>query len=777
MLRLVFLMVALCHNTSVISQAGSNQSVRSTSKNNPGLENLQDSQRDSLVVWQERVVLHLDKRNLRPNDHIFFKAYILTGPEQLRVSASDVLKVELLDENGILAQSQYHKIREGSSEGSLEIPRKLKEGAYYFRAYTRWMLNYGPEKFAIKRIEINDTKNVKQSGKPINGITFFPEGGHLVAGIVNSVAVAYDGKLLLNLPVYNSKDEVVASVKNYGMGIGTFLITPEKGERYYIKLEGNRRIPLPEVQERGYSIQVNNLGNEKLHLKIEATTEVALTPTFLRGIANGITFFETKVDFEKESATEIDIPKENLPKGILFLELVDEFNQVWASRPIYIDNEGLLIQVEREAETRGNEILRVRVTDSNGLPVQTQLSIGLRGQMITDSKALETSSTIPEKSIRNQRFLNDLKVLTKQSSEDFQSSANKDVPDEIRYAFQNGLEFFGQAYDLNNTLLSNTKIQLLISSDDNVIVEEAETNEEGLFSLSGLQLKGEVTIVFRTVGAETKTKLVKVIPYEYEIPSLAIGNPKQRPVTRKSKQILPTIPAIDFFEKSDEEGRIALDEITVKATKPLRRTSPTIYNIEPSRVVYQDAKRPRTIPQLFLNIPGVQVVGLGSLSPSINLPRTAGSGPVVWVIDGFPMAPSTSMVDIVNLLSYADIERIELLLGGDASMYGTRAAAGVILIYTRSGSEAEYLKRAGAQLTFQGFHESISFEEYRKANYRKRKNAKDSPTTLYWDPALTTNANGEAIIRLSSSIDYNRINIHANSITEKGARGSLKTTF
>ena len=53
----------------------------------------------------------------------------------------------------------------------------------------------------------------------------------------------------------------------------------------------------------------------------------------------------------------------------------------------------------------------------------------------------------------------------------------------------------------------------------------------------------------------------------------------------------------------------------------------------------------------------------------------------------------------------------------------------------------------------------------------------DIPTTVYWNPELKTDENGEAIIQLSNPLNYSLIEIQANAIAENGARGSLKTVY
>lgn len=775
-LSFAILLFSSCLN--IFSQSGPYPIEWDSSKINFSGLSPQLDQLDSLVVWQEQVLLHTDKAHIAPKDQLFFKAYVLTGPDQLRISSSDVLKVELLDEKGTLIKSQYHKIIDGTSVGSFQIPNRIKEGNYYLRTYTRWMLNYGPEQFTTKKIWISDSKEGDEF-KTINTrqISFFPEGGHLIAGVTQNIVVVFNESDVDNIPVVNGKGEVVAKVKNYGMGIGSFLLRPEKGESYSIIFDETSAIPLPEIKENGYSIQVNNLNHDKLPVRIEASSDLRSETIYLTGRANGVTYLKTKLDFEENSVIDIDIEKTKLPNGILNLQLEDDFDQVWAKRLLYIDADLLKIKVEQLSEKEGNKMFRVKVTDQEGAPVQTELSIGIGGKQVKYDLEGSMLSDLQNGTDRKKYFRNDLLLLTGQWSDDFPGKGITEIPNEIRYNFQDGLEFYGQAYDLNNTLLINTKIQMLISSDDDLLAEETMTNSEGLFKLAGLQINGEVSIVFRTAGEDTKTRLVKVIPFDYEIPPLGEKLGVEKENNKKSKLIYPKIPWIDFLSGTDKDKLITLEEVTLIATKPIEKKSPSVYDIEPTRLIYQDKERPRPIPQLFLGIPGVQVTGLGGLNPSLSLPRSAGSGPVLWVVDGFPLMQQGSLIDVINLINYSDIERIEILLGPAASIYGARGSGGVIAFYTRSGSDIDFINRKEAQLSFAGFHESINFTEYQESILKKAKNKVDIPTTLYWNPFLMTDENGEAIIQFSTTVDYNEIEIRANAITEDGARGSLKTVY
>lgn len=737
---------------------------------------------DSLLFWQEEIELHIDKTKLGPRDHLFFKAYILTGPEQLRVSASDVMMVELLDAQGTLVKSQVHKITSGTSQGSIEIPKRIKEGKYYLRTYTQWMLNYGPEKLATIELFIGDKADMNSSDiRQAGAIKIVPEGGHLVNDLKSRVIVYSDGYPLDQLPVVNSNKDIVARIKSYGSGLGTFLLTPEFGERYYIKTEEEGLIELPAVEEAGYTLQVNNLNNDKAYIRIAASPEKRDLPIYLNGIARGgSTFFKMKVDFENGDLAQIEFPKSNLPKGIMELRLEDEFDGIWSRRPVYIDQDGLQIKVEKQHDSTGVPKLHLSVTDTQGTPVQTSLSVSIFETNGTESDQIfNEGDNQGQEILRNTRFRNDLQLLTGNSNKGNERIENTILPEKILYNFQKGLEFYGQAYDLDNTLLTNTEIQVLITAGKDVIAKETMTNADGLFKLADLQIYGEANMIFRTVGKETKTRLVKVIPYSYEIPPLSIAseekNTKAEAIDSKSTVQARSLGDFNYILNADR--MIELDPITLVTTKKLDQKSPSVYNLQATRVMSQDIEKPRPIPQLFLNVPGVQVVGLGTLDPSIFIPRAAQLGPLLWVIDGFPLDQSTTLRDIINIVSYTDVERIELFIGAEASFYGSRAAGGVIAIYTRNGSDADYIGRKEGQLSFQGFHESLDFQEYLESSKSKRSSKDNLPSTYYWDPEVTTNENGKAVILLDPPQKDQKFEIHVKAITEKGARGELHTIF
>jgi hypothetical protein len=496
-------------------------------------------------------------------------------------------------------------------------------------------------------------------------------------------------------------------------------------------------------------------------------------------VRNGISFFESEIDFQSSPRETIEIPKTELPEGILELRIEDGSGRVWARRPWKVKKDELYIEVERERDASGDAVFKFQVYDETGKPVETELSVSLLEEINSDlipgpvRKGIEGVAEL-----RNQRFIEDLLLLTGQYAGEETNVLSTRVPEEIRYGFQKGLEFYGQAYDLNNTLLENTEIQMLITAGEEVFAIETKTNSNGMFKISEMQIEGEAHIIFRTAGEETEEKLVKVVPYEYEIPPLKLPGEELAYSENKvrSDADRPQRSVKDFDSEIKSNELIELEEVTLVATRELHKTSVSRYDLRATRVIEQDIERPKTLPQLFLNIPGVQVVGLGTLSPRIFIPRAAQLGPLLWVIDGFPLSQTQRFIDVINLVSYVDVERIELLLGAEASVYGSRAAGGVIQIFTRSGSDIEYLARKDAEVLYQGFHESMRFEEYNNNRKRKR-SAEGIANTLYWEPQLVTDSEGKAEIRLSGLAVDAPVSVIVKAVTENGLKGNTITFF
>ena len=131
-------------------------------------------------------------------------------------------------------------------------------------------------------------------------------------------------------------------------------------------------------------------------------------------------------------------------------------------------------------------------------------------------------------------------------------------------------------------------------------------------------------------------------------------------------------------------------------------------------------------------------------------------------------ASSSPLSQIMAMANDRDIERIELLKGPEASIFGSRAAGGVFIIYTRTGNELEYVRRKDGQLVFEGYTTTLDFEEYKESLSRRKE---EKINLLYWNPQLETDENGEATITIPLPSDNSGIKIEASTISLDGKIG------
>ncbi|MCR9227507.1 MAG: TonB-dependent receptor plug domain-containing protein [Flavobacteriaceae bacterium] len=755
--------------------------------------NFQDNFQDSLALWPERVLLQIANKNLSGNDPIFFKAYLSSENQPSVRGTSGVLNLELLDDDGTLLKRQFHKIDGGTVQGQLELPRHIAPGNYSVKAYTRWSQNYGPDFAAWEQIQIGNREVGKNRESVISKISMITEGGTLLSGHKNRIIVKAPKHQSGEGRILDGNKREVAKVSFYSSGLGAAIFKPMEGTEYYIELGNGTLFSVPKAETEGYLLHANNLDRDKARIRVTVSNKEQ--DIVLIGESGGIKYFEKKLNFGNGNTLDIVLSKRNFPQGTFNLKLMDHLGTEFAKRPIWIAHKKLQIDIapidsDDETDLRS---YKIKVTDGNNRPVRSQLALSVNqhetnlDSNIVAQNDLFVFSNISEESeissYRKESFLKDLYVLSSKTESDV-SFLGVNNSSDIKFPFQKGLEIIGHTYDLNNNLLSNTKIQLVATSEKGVWVGEARTDAQGVIKLKDIQIEGKATLVARTKGEDVKSRLVKIVPFNMVEKKRNILVPYVMN-QQEQKANDQTIAQKPF--NGDELGKtIELEEVEV-AEKGMERKklTPSLYGIDvpPNRVNFQDFDKPKSLLQLLAELPGVIVSGAETLTPSVSVLGV--SGPILWVLDGFPLtqkgtatnmgtSSSSPLREIMALANDRDIERIELLKGPEASIYGSRGSGGIFIIYTRMGNELEYVPRKDAQLTFEGYKPALDFEQY-KERISKRK--EDKMDLLYWNPNLQTDEDGEAIIAIPIPRDPTSIKIEASAISVDGKIGATRNVF
>jgi TonB-dependent SusC/RagA subfamily outer membrane receptor len=106
---------------------------------------------------QEKVYLHLDKPYYAIGDNIWFKAYVTNAKTSAPSTISNMLYVELIDQDDSIKRQIMLPMESGITWGDFKLPDSLSEGNYRIRAYTQWMRNAGPAFFFDKTIKIGNS--------------------------------------------------------------------------------------------------------------------------------------------------------------------------------------------------------------------------------------------------------------------------------------------------------------------------------------------------------------------------------------------------------------------------------------------------------------------------------------------------------------------------------------------------------------------------------------------------------------------------------------------
>ena len=241
---------------------------------------------------QEKVYLHLDNTGYFKGETIWFKAYVVRCDTEQRTDLSRVLYVELLNPSGDVVEKRKLPIENGEAHGDIKVDSILTTGFYEIRAYTRYMTNWGAnacfsrvipifkapktegdysdpkidiysyrKRMPDVRLDENDNEqeqvSVFERLRHAPKVTFYPEGGELVAG--HKTRMAYS---------INYGDSI-------DRGITEITPDPDMTEYEFIDRKGKRRkAQLPLILESGATMRLNTLDNDEVTVEVETTEDL-----------------------------------------------------------------------------------------------------------------------------------------------------------------------------------------------------------------------------------------------------------------------------------------------------------------------------------------------------------------------------------------------------------------------------------------------------------------------------------------------------------------------
>jgi hypothetical protein len=333
---------------------------------------------------QEKIHIHFDKESYLPGETIWFKAYLFE--ENLPSERSTNFYAALYDENGKLVQQQIGPVFNSSSDGHFVIPDSLRSNQLICRAYTSWMLNFDTSMLfsqAIKIINPHASTEKATSAKTVS-LQFFPEGGDVIGGVVNTIAfkASYSNGLPFFIDGVIKKQEtgeVMLPLTVVHDGMGKFDLDFQPGDKYYAEWPDNngtkQQTWLPEPKPTGVSLKltvqkdrlyfnlINRTGNDSLHVLMYMYQKI---------------FYKTNISVSAAVPFTGMVPINTLPAGTMQLTVFDANWQPVAERVAFISNNYFTINAavntkEISTQKRGKNSIEILVADT--IPANMSLSI------------------------------------------------------------------------------------------------------------------------------------------------------------------------------------------------------------------------------------------------------------------------------------------------------------------------------------------------------------------------------------------------------------------
>ena len=629
-------------------------------------------------------------------------------------------------------------------------------------------------------------------------MTFFPEGGNLILGLQSKVAFKIINERGENVEVNGYiLDDIgneATTFSTFYKGAGYFLFTPD-GKKYSAIVRYKNKIykfALPEELHDGYVMNIGNLRNEFIDVKIEKSQNLAAQPIGLSVSCRGKAYLFQSIRVDSTNCFGLNIPKKELFSGVNQFTLFNTNGDVLSERLVFVnhpDEKQLSFQVTPSGQSYQPYQpidLKFQIRDPRGLPVETDFSLAVRDEGTEDYTG-DVGSIMT-----NLLLSSDLKGYIEAPSSYFnQEDTQKNLKLELlmmtqgwrRYSWREEARLDG--FELKNpiekglfidgSIVSCKGMDLLTCNDERNVEVFAEIKSDSLIFIDSCRTDEKCRFRFALNDFHGKFDLKLLVKQKIENKNIFIPLKRIFPPDSRTYSHYETVLTDDLQAKHSDtissmngkKGR-QLREVTVTARKITR------YHIDYSRpnlcLNYQD--------QIDFQIDnGEYYMMLDQLFECLylNLEKRG-------IISG-------------GILPLNDLKRIDMEYGG----YLPRERIESIAIYRDLETRMRY-----AGLNNDVPETVISFNSYKNGYDRPKSNSglryttmqgysvvkefyspsydnkplpdiKDFRRTLYWNPNLRTDTTGTATVHFFNNSNCKSIKIIAETVTKSGEIGVIVT--
>jgi len=764
---------------------------------------------------QEKIFLHSDRSSYIANESIWFKAYCtLDGTPSI---LSKIMYVELVNSRNEVVEKKMLHLVNGTAYGDIFLKKELPSGTYSLNGYTLWMLNFSEAAFK-KPVYIfntdtaNDTKALLSTGQFDFTVKFFPEGGELVLGLNSKIAFKaltnYGLPLSVSGDITDSKNNIVGTLQTMHDGMGAFHLTPLPGERYnavFATTDGKRKsVQLPAAKAAGIVLHVDNESGTKIFFQLQRSQNKSglYNKILLVGRMNNTIVYTSDINFD-EGLSAGAIPKKTLPSGIFQLTAFDEAGTPLAERLVFIDNFTLPeVEVKKDSfstEARKKNLFTIKLSDYKNIRASVSVtnysadSTDLNDNFLTSlllTSDIKGSVNNPgyyfkDKSEEKTKHL-DLLLLTQGWRKfNWDDIIAKKLP-VIKYPIESFITVKGKITKLNGKqAVQQGRMDFITKTEDSLtILSTINLKGNDDFVLSGLDFKKTASIFYQGANAKKENALVKVMLYPSHIDTLKKGQnyfsgfdislKEDIHFTSFYKQLLDERRAI---EKA--EGKL-LSEVIVRAKKLSAADSlSNLYvsgNFMNSDHTIATGKYNLYDIWRFLQM---QIAGIslgknesGETTVFMREPISSNVRPEFDISDpttniDFYLNEIKVSKDLIESINPEDIVLVKVWKNVSAFTIGSEQSA--IAFYTdKSKSSKAWGAKGFDVFKKEGYAVSREFYSLDYSTISPESSFVDFRPTLYWNPNLKPDKNGNALIKFFNDDAAKKFKLVIQGIDDEG---------
>jgi hypothetical protein len=600
-------------------------------------------------------------------------------------------------------------------------------------------------------------------------IQFLAEGGFLIEGYENTLAfkaLAPNGKPVdVEGDIIDSNGNRVGGFVSLHDGMGETSIIPEESEQYFARLckpyKSDQLIPIVNIASVGSKIEIESITNDILEVRMMGSLDQNLSLEL-----SDVSVVKWNTDNVKRSNM---IRIKQLPRGIYRLSLKNS-DQTISERLVFLHPDRKLnidvISDKKSYGLRDNVTAKIKTTDSNGLPVSSQVCVAVvEDKMLShaDDKeahlvselllSSELSGDIHEPNYYfdslNMKSIAalDLLMLTHGWRSHFDSL---NLETAHRY-YRSANTYVGQLINhKKNNNVGGVEVFVIDYSDRSAYI--ILTDEDGYFS------------VIREDG-KNLTISANVSNREFYFKEVNLNTLKNRsPVKYRKLE--------EKIEKRGMIGKIVVDE--PKKTKPVKVSLDEGVLMDEVQIVQYKipliqmdnttsgstvtAESIRSLPTKSINAIAATTAGIASTDEGAISIRGSRSASTVYYVDGVRVHGLLPQSAFRHEYEKEFDEEISLDFPNYRNNNKTNFNR---IIYSRVSAKRKSLPR------------NIAFyvPKYGQEKIDKRN---DFRQTLYWNPIVQTDINGEAEVSFSTSDEVTSFSVVVEGISSYGEIGRGK---